>query len=127
MIGESDLLVHIGSDKPCTVFLRLGYRVRHRMSPSLESGVRRRMENPTEGREVTLLVKVTESSDAVMGELVETGAIVEEQLALDYVRVKISEERLSTLCSLNVVAKAEIESQGSVMNSDFRTRAGSIL
>lgn len=97
------------------------------MTPSLESGVRRRMENPTEGQEVTLLVKVTESSDTVMGKLEETGAIVEEQLALDYIRVKTNEEQLPTLCGLDVVAKAEIEGQGSVMDSDFRIHAGSVL
>lgn len=97
------------------------------MSPSLESGVRDRMENPSEGKEVALLVKMAEASESTVEEIEETGARVEERLELGYLAVSTVEEQLGALCELDTVARIEIEGEGSVMDSDFRTLVGPVL
>lgn len=97
------------------------------MSPSLESGVQDRMENPSEGKEVALLIKMAEASESTVEEIEATGARVEERLELSYLAVSTVEERLGALCELDTVARIEIESEGSVMDSDFRTLAGPVL
>lgn len=97
------------------------------MSASLESGVRQRMESPTSDEEVTLLVKVTETSDSVVDAVNDAGGVVETRLPLDYLAVRIAEVRLTELYELEQVIKMEIEGEGSIMSSDFRTHTGPTL
>lgn len=96
--------------------------------PELESGVRQRIRDP-EDEEVTLLVKVTESSDEVIS-AIESSAHsidVEEELPLEYLAVHAVDSDLESLCGVDGVTKVEFEGSGAMMSSDFRSRLGSAL
>lgn len=97
------------------------------MAPTLESGVRRRMEDPAEGEEVTLLVKVTEASDSIVERAEEQGATVEDTLPLNYLALRIAEKDLPKLCEMDMVTRVEIEGEGAVMNSNFHNHPGPVL
>jgi len=96
--------------------------------PELESGVRQRMRDP-EDEEVTLLVKVAESSEEVIAAVESSGhsVEVEEELPLNYLAVRMSDTDLGPLCDVAGVTKVEIEGSGAMMSSDFRSRLGSAL
>ena len=96
------------------------------MASSIDSGVRKRMEEPSEGNEITLLVKLKETSDAVVNDVEATGVTVEEQIPLNYIAVTAKETELEDLCQLDAVESVEIEGKGAVMTSGFRSPTGSV-
>ena len=98
------------------------------MAPSLESGVRERMDNPEAGAEVTLLIKLEETSDEAVERLEAAGATVEETIPpLNYVAATIKETDLSTLSGVGGIERIGVEGGGSVMSSDFLPRPGPAL
>lgn len=94
------------------------------MAPELESGVQERLESPTEGEEIYLIVEVDETSDSVLEQIESTGAIVEDTLPLDHLAVRTEEPYLQDLWALNSVLSMEVEGEGTVMGVDFHTRTG---
>lgn len=94
------------------------------MTLDLETGVERRLESPSEGEEVRLIVGVKSGSDGVAEQLVEAGATVHDELPLDYFAVSTTEERIANLCELDTVTSIEIDGEGRVLDSDFRSHAG---
>ena len=97
------------------------------MAPSLESGVQRRIDEPTEGQDITLLVEVEDVSAPLIETIESTGATVEEELPLNYLAVRTTEDNLVPLSNFEFIKHIEIEGKGSVMNTGFRTRTGSVL
>lgn len=94
------------------------------MTPDLESGVERRLESPDEGEEVRLIVGVESASNGVAEQLANAGATVHDELPLDHFAVSTTEEKIADLCELDVVTSIEIDSEGRVFSSDFRSPAG---
>ena len=93
---------------------------------NLQPGVRERLESPTPGRDVTLIVGVTDSSSKDVTEAVEdVGGEVEETLYYDSLAVTINESDLDALCSLDTVLSLEIEGEWEPMEDaeeNFRSR-----
>lgn len=96
------------------------------MAPSLESGVRERMDDPEAGEVVTLLVKFKETSDEAVERLEAAGATVEEEIPLNYVAVTVDEADLTSLSKVEGIERIEIEGSGSVMSSGFPNRRGQV-
>lgn len=88
------------------------------MSAQLASAVENRMESPTEGTVVTLIVGVScETTDAV--EPISTiGAEVEEQLPYRSLAISIDESNLHSLCDLEIVETVEIEKEYTTRGDD---------
>lgn len=99
------------------------------MTSDIQSGVRKRLESPTEGKTVTLIVGVTDSeSDAIVGTVEDTGAEVEKRIPHDYLAVAINEEDLEALCDLDVVTSVSIEGKSTTLDSEnFHSPNGSVL
>jgi hypothetical protein len=96
------------------------------MAPSLESGVQERMDDPEAGEEVTLLIKLEETSSETVERLEAAGAAVEDKIPLNYVAVTADETDLRSLSQVQGIERIEIEGTGSVMSLDFHTPPGSV-
>lgn len=89
------------------------------MTPTLETGVERRLESPREGEPVRLIVGLESTTDEALEQLRSAGATVEDELPLDNIAVSTTEERLEDLASLSVVTSLEIDTKGTVFTADF--------
>lgn len=89
------------------------------MAPSLESGVESRLEAPETGKTVSLIVEVDPDADQINTELEKAGATIEMDLPLNYISVTIAEINLRELSELDCVTSIEIDSEGTVFDSDF--------
>lgn len=88
------------------------------MTPDIQSGVRKRLESPTEGEWVTLIVGVTDSeSDTVVNTVESTGGEVEKRIPHDYLAVATDEENLPALCDLDVVTSVLLEGESTTLDS----------
>ncbi|GAA0279646.1 hypothetical protein [Halobacterium noricense] len=80
------------------------------MTPQLQPGVERRLESPTEGATVTLLIGVREDTEEATAEQIShIGGDVEEILPYNTLAVSIDETSLSELCAIETVETVEIE------------------
>lgn len=88
--------------------------------PAIESGVKRRAKNPTEGKDVNLIVGIEGTNSEATKAIQSIGGVVEHDLPKQYLSVTIEEDHLEELCSLEVVSSVEIEGSGEVLNqADF--------
>jgi regulatory protein YycH of two-component signal transduction system YycFG len=97
------------------------------MTTEVPPGIRERLRDPDSGERVKLLVEVASVSGSVVDHVEHTGADVIEELPLGYLVVDAPEESLDELCGLDPVVSVEVDGRGSVMESDFPTRNGSVL
>lgn len=88
------------------------------MVPSLETGVKRRLESPREGEEVRLIVTMSAVTDERLG-LVGDVATIELELPLDKVAVTTTEERLEDICQFDFVTAVELDTESQVFTPDF--------
>lgn len=79
-------------------------------------------ENPVEGEELTVIVRVAaqgpdggvgevtdEAIDRVAEEVEQAGATVEDRLRFGTLRVRLTQERIDDLCSISNVASVETD------------------
>lgn len=93
----------------------------------VQPGVRERIDSPTSGNEVDLIVGVDGTTDEAVDRVEAEGGTVEERLPYDSLAVSIAETDLDALCSLDVVTSVEIEGKWEPMEAeeDFRSHPGS--
>lgn len=85
----------------------------------LQPGVRERLNSPTSGEIVTLIVGVTDpTSDDVQEAIEAAGGEIEDQLYYECLAVSIDETDLDALCELDVVTTVEIEGKWESMQED---------
>lgn len=90
------------------------------MSPQIETGVRDRMNNPSENTNVTLIVDLdVHDSTSVVDEVNSAGqnTNVVETLPFGSMVVSAPESELEQLCDLSVINSIEIEGEGRVLDS----------
>lgn len=88
----------------------------------LSHPVRRMREEPIDGEEVTIIVRVgadgpdggvgevtDEAIEQVAEEIEQAGAIVEDRLRFGTLRVRLTQERIDDLCSISDVASIETD------------------
>ena len=95
------------------------------MDTKIQPGVKDRLDSPTSGEKVTLIVGVLEVSDEVCDSVEATGAIVEERLFYDSLAVTIDEADLGKLCGLDVVTSVEIEGEWETLSQGNSSLLGS--
>jgi hypothetical protein len=93
------------------------------MAAQLQPGVRDRLEDPTPGERVTLIVGVRPAADtaAAVDAIEDAGGTVEEELFYDSLAVSIDEADLDALTDITKLQTVEIEAEWEQMTSDFRT------
>lgn len=93
------------------------------VSAQLASTVEERLESPTVGETVTLIVGVTGETSIAVEQISTVGGEVEEELPYESLAVSIDESDLESLCNLDVVESVEIEKEyGTRGGTDFRSR-----
>jgi transcriptional regulator NrdR family protein len=88
------------------------------MTPSLETGVERRMESPSDEATVRLIVEVTTQSDEVREQLVRIAETVHNELPMDCYSLTIAEVALSDLADLQSVTRIEFDSEATKFESE---------
>lgn len=93
----------------------------------VQPGVRERIDSPTPGDEVDLIVGIDGATDVAVDRVEAEGGTVEDRLPYDSLAVSIAETDLDALCSLDVVTSVEIEGKWEPMEAEegFRSRPGS--
>jgi hypothetical protein len=90
------------------------------MSARLESGVERRIRDPSPGVKVTLIVDLSVADSASVTDTLESvggATTVEEPLPFGSAAVTTVEEELEALADLDIVDAIEIEGGGRVLSS----------
>lgn len=93
------------------------------MSAQLASGIKERLQEPTEGKTVSLIVGVDEDKEIASKQISEVGGEVEEELPYKSLAVSIDESNLRALCQLDAIESVELEKEyGTRGGSDFFCR-----
>lgn len=88
------------------------------MTAKLAAAVQDRLEAPTAGNNVTLIVGV--SDEDAIERISEIGGSIEEELPYDCLAVSIDEADLEELCNLDNVTSVEMEKEYHTLgDSDF--------
>lgn len=91
------------------------------MTPSLDPGVKRRMESPDDEATVRLIVEVTTQSSEVREQLEKISAEVHSELPLNCYSVTVRESEITDLADLQSVTRIEFDSEATKFgaSSDF--------
>jgi len=94
------------------------------MTPSLESGVERRLESPVEGEVVRLIVQLESNTDEAVEQLQDSCSEIHDQLPLRYYSVSVPETELVSFCDRDILSSVEIDSEAETFESDFLSHRG---
>lgn len=90
------------------------------MSAQIETGVKRRLESPSKGVDMRLIVCADGSTDTASEKMQNVGATINADLGYGMFSITIEETDLDALCSIDEVSKVEIEGKGATLQSaDF--------
>ena len=99
------------------------------MPEYIQSGVRKRCDNPSSETEVALIVGIENTSEEqVIEQIQQLGGEIEERLPYNFIAASILEQSLEELCSIDGIESVEVEGESRVLEEgNFRSHTDSIL